>query len=150
MIVIGATLFSRCVTFVGITPSLVSWIKSMELSPWSVMIAMQLIVMIMGCLMDAGSICFITIPFFMPVVKALHIDPLWFCSIMMVNLELGTITPPIGLNLFVLKAVAPPEVSIVDIIMWGLPFVGIHILGMGLVMLFPQIALWLPNLMVVV
>jgi tripartite ATP-independent transporter DctM subunit len=149
MIVIGATLFSRCVSYVGIAPALVSWIESLKLSPWWVMIAMQLMIMIMGSFMDAGSICFITIPFFMPVVKALHIDALWFCSIMMVNLELGTIHPPLGLNLFVLKGVSPPEVTMADIIMGGLPFVGIHILGMVLVMIFPQIALWLPNQMVV-
>ncbi len=149
MIVIGATLFSRCVSYVGITPALISWIGSMHLSPLWVMITMQVIVMFMGSFMDAGSICFITIPFFMPVVKALHIDPLWFCSVMMINLELGTIHPPMGLNLFVLKGVAPPEVSMMDIIMGGLPFVGLHMLGMILVMVFPQIALWLPNMMVV-
>jgi tripartite ATP-independent transporter DctM subunit len=148
MIVIGATLFSRCVSYVGIAPALVSWIESMELSSWWVMIAMQMIIMIMGSFMDAGSICFITIPFFIPVVKALHIDPLWFCSIMMINLELGTIHPPLGLNLFVLKGVSPPEVSMADIIMGGLPFVGINILAMVLVMIFPQIALWLPDQMV--
>jgi tripartite ATP-independent transporter DctM subunit len=149
MIVIGATLFSRCVTYVGITPTLVSWIESLQLTPWSVMIAMQVIVLVMGCFMDAGSICFITIPFFMPVVKAMHIDPLWFASIMMINLELGTITPPFGLNLFVLKGVAPPDVSMSDIMMGGLPFVGLHVLGMVLVMIFPQIALWLPNLIMI-
>jgi tripartite ATP-independent transporter DctM subunit len=148
MIVIGATLFSRCVSYVGIAPSLVSWIESLKLSPWWVIITMQLMVMIMGSFMDAGSICFITIPFFMPVVNALHIDPLWFCSIMMVNLELGTIHPPIGLNIFVLKGVSPPEISMADIMIGCLPFVGIHIVGMVLVMIFPQIALWLPNLMV--
>jgi len=147
MIVIGATLFSRGVSYVGIAPALVSWMESLKLSPWWAMIAMQLIVLIMGCFMDAGSICFITIPFFMPVVNALRIDPLWFCSIMMINLELGTITPPFGLNLFVLKGVSPPGVSMGDIITGGLPFVGLHILGMVLVMIFPQIALWLPNLM---
>ena len=148
MIVIGATLFSRCVSYVGIAPTLVSWIESLKLSPWWVIITMQLMVMIMGSFMDAGSICFITIPFFMPVVNALHIDPLWFCSIMMVNLELGTIHPPIGLNIFVLKGVSPPEISMADIMIGCLPFVGIHIVGMVLVMIFPQIALWLPNLMV--
>ena len=147
MIVIGATLFARCVSYVGIAPALVSWIESMKLSPWWVMIAMQLIVLIMGCFMDAASICFITIPFFMPVVNGLHIDPLWFCSIMMINLELGTITPPVGLNLFVLRGVSPPGVTMTDIIMGGLPFVGMHVLGMILVMIFPQIALWLPDLM---
>ncbi len=148
MIVIGATLFSRCVSYVGITPTLVNWIESLHLSSWWVLIGMQLIVMIMGSFMDAGSICFITIPFFMPVVKALNIDPLWFCSIMMVNLELGTIHPPMGLNLFVLKGVAPPEVSMADIMIGGLPFVGLHLLGMILIMVFPEIALWLPNKMV--
>ncbi len=150
MIVIGATLFSRCVSYVGIAPALVSWIESLKLSPWWVLIAMQLIVLIMGSFMDAASICFITVPFFMPVVNALHIDPLWFCSIMMINLELGTITPPVGLNLFVLKGVSPPGVGMADIIMGGLPFVGIHMLGLVLVMIFPQIALWLPSLMVAV
>jgi tripartite ATP-independent transporter DctM subunit len=147
MIVIGATLFARCVAYSGITEALVGWIQSLELSPWVVLIAMQLLVMLLGCFIDAASIVFLVIPFFMPVVTALQFNELWFASIMMINLELGTITPPFGLNLFVLKGVSPPEISMIDIIKGGIPFMGIHILTMILVMVFPQIALWLPNLM---
>lgn len=147
MIVIGATLFSRGVAFIGITKALASWIESMQFSPWMVMIAMQLLVLIMGFFIDAASITFLVIPFFMPIVNLTHLDPLWFASIMMINLELGSITPPFGLNLFVLKGVAPPEISMGDIIRGGLPFMLMHLLAMGLVMVFPQIALWLPNLM---
>lgn len=146
MIVIGASLFSRAVAYAGITQWVVSWIVSTEVSPWWVLISMQLLVLVMGCFMDSASIVFLTIPFFMPVVDALQFDPLWFAVIMMINLELGTTTPPFGLNLFILKAVAPPEVSMGDIWRGTLPFVFIDLFFMALVMAFPQIALWLPNL----
>ncbi len=147
MIVIGATLFSRAVAYSGIGEALVSWITSLGWSPWLILIALQVLVLVMGCFMDAASIIFITIPFFMPIVKALGFDTFWFASVMMINLDLGTITPPFGLNLFVLKAVAPPEMSMMDIIKGALPFILIYVLAIVLAMVFPQIVLWLPNLM---
>jgi TRAP-type C4-dicarboxylate transport system permease large subunit len=112
------------------------------------MIGMQVVVVFLGCLMDPMSIMYITIPIFTPIVKLLHFDPLWFAIIMMINLELGCITPPFGMNLFVAKGIAPDEISMMDIFISAFPFGLMHMAGMVVVMLFPDFFLWLPNLMI--
>jgi hypothetical protein len=102
----------------------------------------------LGCLMDPLSIMYITLPVFTPIINALKFDPLWFGIIMMINLELGCITPPFGLNLYVMKGIAPKEVSMMDIFVSVFPFGLMHMAGMVIVMLFPDFFLWLPNKMI--
>jgi tripartite ATP-independent transporter DctM subunit len=146
LILVGATLFSQVLAVIGFTRELSQLVASLEISRWWVLILMQLVIMVMGCFMDPGSILFITMPIFLPVIDILGFDPLWFGILMMTNLELATITPPVGLNLYVMKSVAPPEVSMGDIFKGVLPFAALHVLGLGLLMVFPQLALWLPSL----
>jgi TRAP-type mannitol/chloroaromatic compound transport system permease large subunit len=108
---------------------------------------MQLVVLFMGMFLEQTSIVLVTIPIFMPIVHAMGWDPIWFGTIMMLNLEIATITPPFGLSLFVMKGIAPKDVTITDIYMAALPFICINLSLMMLLIFFPQIVLWLPGLM---
>ena len=89
----------------------------------------------------------VTIPLFVPVVTALGFDPVWFAVLMLINLEVAIISPPIGLCLFAMKSVAPPDTTMSDIYKAGFPFIALDVVAMALVMAFPILALWLPNLM---
>ena len=113
------------------------------LSPWSVLIAINVIYLILGCFLDPTSIAVITLPTFVPLVAAMGFDLIWFGIVVTVNIEIGIITPPIGIKLFVLKSVLP-ELSMGDIIMGSIPFVGVLLVFLAIVMLFPQLSLWLP------
>jgi TRAP-type mannitol/chloroaromatic compound transport system permease large subunit len=108
---------------------------------------MQLVVMFLGMFLEQTSIVLVTIPIFLPIIKVMGWDPIWFGTIMMLNLEMATITPPFGLSLFVMKGIAPPDVSIGDIYRAAVPFILINIVLMGLMIIFPGIVLWLPSLM---
>jgi TRAP-type mannitol/chloroaromatic compound transport system permease large subunit len=89
----------------------------------------------------------ITIPIFAPLVEALGFDLVWFGVMFVVNMELAEITPPLGLNLYIMKSVSPPEVTLNDIIRGAIPFMILDITGMALVILFPSLILWLPSTM---
>jgi len=85
-------------------------------------------------------------PIFLPIVSIMGWDPIWFCIVLMVNLQMGFLTPPFGFNLFYLRAVAPPDVTMGDIYRSVIPFVALQAVGLALVIFFPAIATWLPNL----
>ena len=89
----------------------------------------------------------ITLPIFMPVVTALHFDPIWFGIMMLINLEVGMLTPPFGMVLFVMKGVAPKDVTMGDVYNAAMPFVLLDILAIALIMVFPHIATYLPGIM---
>jgi TRAP-type mannitol/chloroaromatic compound transport system permease large subunit len=97
--------------------------------------------------MDNLSMVMIAIPIYLPIVNALHFDALWFSLIMLINMEMANTTPPFGLLLFVMKGVAPPDTTMGEIYKAGIPFLFCDALVMILVMIFPQIALYLPGLM---
>ena len=89
----------------------------------------------------------VTIPIFMPIVAAMGWDPIWFGAIMMLNLEMATISPPFGLSLFVMKGIASPGTTMGDIYRAAIPFVGLNLIVMAAMIAFPGIVLWLPGLM---
>lgn len=89
----------------------------------------------------------ICLPIFMPIANMLEFDPVWFGILMLLNLEMGQMTPPFGMLLFVMKAVAPPDITMGEIITASIPYVVITALVIGMVMIWPQIALWLPALL---
>ena len=97
--------------------------------------------------MEPLTIMMVTLPVYMPIIKQLGFNPLWFGAIMLINMEMATTTPPFGLVLFVMKGVAPPGTSMTDIYKAGLPFLVCDAIAMGLIMAFPTLALYLPSLM---
>ena len=101
--------------------------------------------MIMGCFMDEITILFITIPIYMPILVGFGYDPVWFGVLFIVNMQMAYLTPPFGLTLFYMRGIAPPSVTLMDIYRSVIPFVGIQLIVLILVLLFPQLSLWLPD-----
>ena len=113
---------------------------------WAAIIAMQLTFFVLGMLLDPTGIVMITVPIFFPVVRALGFDPIWFGVLFVVNMEMAYITPPFGYNLFYMKGVVPKGITMGDIYRSIIPFVLLQLTGLAMIMVFPQIVLWLPNL----
>jgi tripartite ATP-independent transporter DctM subunit len=146
-IIIGATTFAQVLSFSGAVNGIVGLITGQGLPPMTILIGMMLILLFLGCFLDQVSMMLITLPFFMPLVGRLGIDPVWFGILFLMCMQLGLLTPPFGLLLFTMKGVAPPTITMQQIYAAALPYVGFGILMLILVILFPAVALWLPALM---
>lgn len=146
LIIIGGLLFSRFLAFSGIPFAMVGAIQGLDISPLTVVVVMLLILTVLGMFMDPVGMIMLTLPFFFPIVKALGVDPIWFGVLVVLQAELGVITPPVGVHLFVVRQIVP-DVPLSAVIRGALPFMLCQILVMVLVVVFPQIALWLPERM---
>ncbi len=147
MIIVGSMTFSQIMAFSGASAGLIQLVTGLDLPPMMILISMQVILLFLGCFMDNLSMVMIAIPIFLPIVHALHFNTLWFSLIMLINMEMANTTPPFGLLLFVMKGVAPKGTTMGDIYKAGVPFLLCDATAMILVMIFPQIALFLPGLM---
>ena len=148
LIFIGAAAFTQLLAFTEVTANLVNLATVLPLPPIATLLAMQLMVMIMGMFMESVSILMVCLPIYMPIVNALGFDPVWFGVIMLINVEIATISPPFGLCLFAMKAVAPPHATMMDVYRASIPYWILDIVLMGMVILFPQIALWPVRMMI--
>jgi tripartite ATP-independent transporter DctM subunit len=115
------------------------------LSPWGVLIMMQVSYIIMGMFLDDTAMLVIVAPLYIPLIKALGFNPIWYGVLYTITCQIAYMTPPFGYNLFLMKAMAPKEISLIDIYSSIVPFVIIMCIGLGVVMVFPDIALWLPQ-----
>ena len=122
------------------------FLEQWNLSPWGVLIMMQLSYIIMGMFLDDTAMLVIVAPLYVPLVISLGFNPIWYGVLYTVTCQIAYMTPPFGYNLFLMRAMAPKEITLVDIYRSIIPFVLIMTLGLALIMLYPQIALWLPNL----
>jgi len=147
MIIVGSISFSRILASSGAIAGLIDLATSLPVHPIVIIIMTQFVVVFLGCFMDPASIVMISAPMFMPIVAALGFDPLWYAVILLINIQLGLITPPFGLDVYTMKALAPPDVSIGDVFRSSTPFLAIGFLVMALIMVLPQIATWLPSMM---
>jgi tripartite ATP-independent transporter DctM subunit len=143
-ILVGAALFTQVLAYVGFTTKLVQTIVSLPVPTWSILFFMMLGIFCLGCIMDAPSILFLTMPIYLPIASSLGFDLIWFGILALLNLEIATITPPVGLNLYVMKGIAP-DVSAKDIIRGVAPYWGIDAVALFVVALFPPLVTWLPN-----
>jgi len=146
LIIIGANIFSSFLGLARIPMGLADFIAGLALPKIVILMAIILIYVLMGCVMDCYAIMILTVPIIFPVIEALKFDPIWFGVLMVIVLEVGLITPPVGLNVFVLKAAAP-NVPLTVIFRGILPFLGAALLLIILLILFPQLALFLPSRM---
>jgi tripartite ATP-independent transporter DctM subunit len=146
-ILLGAVAFSQTLAFSGATKGLIEVAISLPIAPILVIAAIQVVAIIMGCFMEPGSILMIVIPISMPIVNAFGFDPVWFGVLMTVNVELAGITPPFGMTLFAMKGVSPPTTTMGEIYKAAFPYICINLLVLFLILVFPKVALWLPNLM---
>lgn len=147
-IVVGGSCFSAVYTAVGAMDLIKEVVSTLPVSPYVLLIGTQVILLLLGCLMDPGGIIMICTPIMVPVIKLLGFDAVWFGVLFIMNMELGYLTPPFGFNLFYMKAIVPPSISMRDIYESIFPFVGLVALCIGTLVLFPQIALWLPRLII--
>jgi tripartite ATP-independent transporter DctM subunit len=146
-IILGATTFSQILSFSGATEGLVSTIIGQDLSAFAVVALMMLLLIFLGVFVDQVSMMLITLPIFMPLVTRLGIDPIWFGVLFLICMQLGLLLPPHGLLLMTMRGVAPPEVTTGHIFQAVVPYLILGIALLGLLLLFPAIATWLPNLL---
>jgi tripartite ATP-independent transporter DctM subunit len=147
-IVFGAMIFIATYTLGGGAEFVKSTLVALPLNPWLVLIIIQFILLFLGMVLDIIGITVLLAPIFVPVITSLGFDPLWFGVIFNLNLQIAYLSPPFGYSMFYLKAVAPPDVTMTDLYRSVLPYMALQLIGMVLCMLFPQIILWLPNLMI--
>lgn len=122
------------------------FLEEWGLTPWEVLLLMQLTYIIMGMFLDDTAMLVIVAPLYIPLIIALDFNPIWYGVLYTVTCQIAYMTPPFGYNLFLMKAMAPKEVGLVDIYKSIIPFVGIMLLALLILMLFPQLTLWLPEL----
>ena len=146
-ILVAATLFGYVLSYLQLPQQLAEWLVSQTSNPYLILIGINIILIFLGCIMDPAGILLVTIPIFVPIIKAFGFDPIWFGVMFVVNTELSQITPPLGLNLYILKGIAPSNVSLKDILYGAAPFMILDLIGLALVIIFPQIILWLPSKM---
>ena len=145
-ILIGAILFNNFLVLSGLPASIGTWIGGLDMSPTGILVVILLIYLVLGCALDSLAMILLTIPIFFPVVANLGFDQIWFGIIVVMVVELGLITPPIGMNVFIIKGMAP-EVALGTIYKGVLPFAVAQILLIALIVTFPAIATWLPSTM---
>ena len=133
-------------TYYGVSAQLTQWISSLAVPRVVVLVIIMGIYLLLGMIMDASAIILVTIPVIYPIILQLGYDPIWFGVIFILNLEVGAITPPVGVNLFALK-LAVPGTDLRAAIFGSLPYIALIFVGMVLLVLFPDIALWLPGTM---
>jgi TRAP-type C4-dicarboxylate transport system permease large subunit len=146
-IIVGSISFSRILATSGAITELANIVVSMQIHPIMIVIATQIILIFLGCFMDCSSIIMITAPLFFPIIGALGYDQLWYAVLCLINIQLGMITPPFGLDMFTMKAIAPSDVTMGDVFKSSMPFLYMGFSMMALIMIFPVIATWLPSVM---
>ena len=119
--------------------------ERLGLNPWTILILMQLSFIVMGTFLDDTAMLVIVAPLYVPLVNALGFDLIWYGVLYTMTTQIAYMTPPFGYNLFLMRAMAPPEITLSDIYRSIVPFVGVMIVGLAIVMRFPEIALWLPD-----
>lgn len=147
LIIAGAQAFSQILSFTGASQGLVELATGLPVTPLIIVIMMQVIILFLGGFMEVVAIMMITLPIFVPTILVLGFNPVWFAVLVLINIEMAMTTPPFGINLFVMKGVAPRDTTMGDIYRAALPFLGCDLVAMALTIAFPAVALWLPGLM---
>jgi tripartite ATP-independent transporter DctM subunit len=145
MMIIGASeLFAFALSSLFITQSIAGWIAALEINRWLLMAIINVFLLVAGCFLPPVAIIVMTAPILLPIVTNAGFDPYWFAVILTINMEIGLITPPVGLNLYVINGIAP-DITLGQILRGSLPYVLCMVLGIVILCVFPGIALWLPD-----
>jgi TRAP-type mannitol/chloroaromatic compound transport system permease large subunit len=145
-IILAALCFGAVFDGLGAVRAIDKFFRSdLGLSPWEILILMQLSFLLLGTFMDDTAMLVIVAPLYVPLVKVLGFDLVWYGVLYTITCQIAYMTPPFGYNLFLMRAMAPSEVGLMDIYKSIIPFVFVMVLALALVMIFPQIALWLPE-----
>jgi len=143
-IIVGAFLFSYFVVLTQLPNALTAWVQGLGIAPWGVMLLLVGFYLVLGCFLDAISMILITVPVFLPLAVSAGYDPVWFGILVLVAVEIGMITPPVGLNIFIIRA-QMPDIALGDIFRGIVPFLFAHLALVLLLIMFPALALWLPS-----
>jgi len=146
IIFIMAKVFSRFLILSDLASFLIEFIGSLAISPIFIVMGFVFIYLLLGMFLDSISILTITVPLLMPIVRALHIDIIWFAMVSILAIECGLVTPPIGLNVYAVKGVAGENISLEDLFRGSIPFFFVMVICVAIVMIYPPIATWLPKL----
>jgi tripartite ATP-independent transporter DctM subunit len=144
-IIIGGTAFTSLYTAIGAVDFIREVIAALSISRYIILFGMEFVLFVLGMLLDPGGIIMICTPVFVPVIKALGFDAVWFGLLFIINMEMAYLTPPFGFNLFYMKAIVPKHITMGDIIHSILPFTGIQAITLIICIIFPEIATWLPH-----
>jgi len=147
IIIAGSAGFSQVLSFTGASRSMVQAVTGVFSSEWSVLFIMLAIVFVLGLFIEQASIMMITLPLFMPLVQAFDINEVWFAVMFLILLEVGQFTPPVGLSLFTMKSVSPPEVTMNHIIRGAVPFIGVDLFVVVILLLIPPLVTFVPGLL---
>lgn len=145
LIIFGSATFSKTLAFSGGSSGLIAWVTGFDVDPMVMLGVMFLILLMLGMFMDQLSMMLLTVPIFFPLAATFGFDPIWFAVIVLLAMEISFTTPPFGLLLFVMQGVAPPGTKFWDICVAAIPFMACSMLLVLLIVLFPEIATWLPS-----
>jgi len=147
MIMASALLFAYVSSDLYATQALGELILKLPIGKWGIVILINILLLMLGCFIPPAAVILMVAPLLIPVIKGLGFDPIWFAVIMTVNLEIGLVTPPVGLNLYIVKNIAP-DVPMSHVLLGVIPFVIIEGIVIACVCIWPELALWLPNKMI--
>lgn len=146
LLIIGtAELFAYMLSLLFITQSLAAWIADLDVNRWVLMACINVFLLIAGFFIPPAGVILMAMPVLLPIIVNAGFDPIWFAAVLTINMEIGLITPPVGLNLYVINGIAP-DVSLGTILRGSIPYVGCMVLGIVLLCFFPEIATFLPDL----
>jgi TRAP-type mannitol/chloroaromatic compound transport system permease large subunit len=146
MILSGSSGFAQLMAYTGASQGIVELATATDFSPIWVVICMQLVLLLLGTFMESLAMILLTVPIYFPIIEALHLSPIWFGAIMLLNMEIAAISPPFGFGLFVMKAVAPDGTSMMDVYKASIPIMALNTVVMFIMILFPPVVLFLPSL----
>jgi C4-dicarboxylate transporter DctM subunit len=142
MIIAGAAVFGHAITIIRLPVGVTETVASIGLGPLGFILVVMVLIFVMGMFLETISIILITTPILLPTLTELSIDPVWYGVLLMINLELALITPPVGMNLFVIKGITDAPLS--DVVRGALPYVLLLLAGLALLIAVPGLATWLP------
>ena len=145
-IIVGAMLYGFILTVLQIPQQLTELVTVMDVNRWVVFLAINILLLFLGCILETVSIILITVPILYPLILKLGFDPIWFAVIMVINMEMALITPPVGMNLFVIQGITPGT-RMTEILRGVLPFAMMMIATMAILAWAPELATWLPKVL---
>lgn len=148
LVIIAGLMLSRLFVYSGFVDEIVYVIRALDVSPFAVLLVILLMYLVLGCFMDTISMTVVTVPFVYPIIVSLGFDPIWFGVILIKLIEIGVLTPPVGLNLFAVISSSDGEVSSAQMFRGILPFLIVEAMVLAVLVAFPAITLWLPSLMI--
>ncbi|MEM9629920.1 MAG: TRAP transporter large permease [Pseudomonadota bacterium] len=143
-IIAAAGVFSYMLSSLFVTQSIAEWIGTLDVNRWVLMAAVNLFLLIAGFFLPPVAVILMAAPILLPIIETAGFDPIWFAVVLTINMEIGLISPPVGLNLYVINGIAP-DISLKTILAGSIPFVACMVIAILLLCLFPEIAIWLPE-----